>query len=30
VKALHVARYPYESDLLFKDEYLEGKDAPEA
>lgn len=23
VKALHVARYPYESDLLFKDEYLE-------
>ena len=24
VKALHVARYPYESDLLFKDEYLEG------
>ncbi len=24
VKALHIARYPYESDLLFKDEYLEG------
>ncbi|MBP6312906.1 MAG: GTPase HflX [Flavobacteriales bacterium] len=24
IKALHVARYPYESDLLFKDEYLEG------
>ncbi|MBK7240208.1 MAG: GTPase HflX [Flavobacteriales bacterium] len=24
VKALHVARYPYESDLLFKDEYLAG------
>jgi GTPase len=23
VKALHIARYPYESDLLFKDEYLE-------
>jgi GTP-binding protein HflX len=23
VKALHVARYPYESDLLFKDSYLE-------
>lgn len=23
VKAIHVARYPYESDLLFKDEYLE-------
>ncbi len=23
VKALHVARYPYESDLLFEDEYLE-------
>jgi GTP-binding protein HflX len=30
VKSLHVARYPYESDLLFKDEYLEGKGAPEA
>ena len=24
VKALHVARYPYESDLLYRDEYLEG------
>jgi GTP-binding protein HflX len=24
VKALHMARYPYESDLLYKDEYLEG------
>ncbi|MDX9749555.1 MAG: GTPase HflX [Flavobacteriales bacterium] len=24
VKALHVARYPYESDLLFKDSYEEG------
>lgn len=24
VKAIHVARYPYESDLLFKDEFLEG------
>ncbi len=24
VKALHIARYPYENDLLFKDEYLEG------
>ncbi len=23
VKAIHIARYPYESDLLFKDEYLE-------
>ncbi|MBL0129679.1 MAG: GTPase HflX [Flavobacteriales bacterium] len=23
VKALHIARYPYESDLLFKDDYLE-------
>ncbi len=23
VKELHIARYPYESDLLFKDEYLE-------
>ena len=28
VKALHVARYPYESDLLFKDEYLEGGELP--
>lgn len=25
VKALHVARYPYESDLLFKDSYEEGE-----
>ena len=25
VKALHIARYPYESDLLFKDAYLEGR-----
>jgi GTP-binding protein HflX len=25
VKALHMARYPYESDLLYKDEYLEGE-----
>ncbi len=25
VKAIHIARYPYESDLLFKDEYLEGQ-----
>lgn len=25
VKAIHVARWPYESDLLFKDEYLEGQ-----
>jgi len=24
VKALHIARYPYESDLLFKDDYFEG------
>jgi GTP-binding protein HflX len=24
VKAIHIARYPYESDLLFKDDYLEG------
>ena len=24
VKALHIARYPYESDLLFKDSYEEG------
>ncbi|HRH38360.1 MAG TPA: GTPase HflX [Flavobacteriales bacterium] len=23
VKALHIARYPYESDLLFKDEFLQ-------
>jgi len=23
VKAIHIARYPYESDLLFKDDYLE-------
>jgi len=23
VKALHIARYPYESDLLFKDDYFE-------
>ncbi|WKZ65370.1 MAG: GTPase HflX [Flavobacteriales bacterium] len=23
VKTIHIARYPYESDLLFKDEYLE-------
>ena len=28
VKALHVARYPYESDLLFKDEYLAGGELP--
>ena len=26
VKALHMARYPYESDLLYKDEYMEGGD----
>ncbi|MEZ4757468.1 MAG: GTPase HflX [Flavobacteriales bacterium] len=26
VKALHMARYPYESDLLYKDEYVEGGD----
>jgi len=26
VKALHMARYPYESDLLYKDEYLDGDD----
>ncbi|MBP6390457.1 MAG: GTPase HflX [Flavobacteriales bacterium] len=25
VKAIHLERYPYESDLLYKDEYLEGK-----
>jgi GTP-binding protein HflX len=30
VKALHMARYPYESDLLYKDEYLEGEDQREA
>ena len=24
VKAIHVARYPYESDLLFSDEFLDG------
>ena len=23
VKAIHVARYPYESDLLFSDEFLD-------
>ena len=26
VKAIHLERYPYESDLLYKDEYSEGKD----
>ncbi|MBK6542444.1 MAG: GTPase HflX [Flavobacteriales bacterium] len=25
VKAIHLERYPYESDLLYKDEYLEGQ-----
>ena len=26
VKAIHVERYPYESDLLYGDEYVEGKE----
>jgi GTP-binding protein HflX len=29
VKALHMARYPYESDLLYKDSYLEVNEDPD-
>ncbi len=30
VKALHVARYPYESDLLYQDDYLPDEDPSDA